>query len=195
MNWPSQTARMFIEASSFGSGTGYTTTPGPASPKARGARRAPPEERQPTDGCASSVSVARRGGAVPTLPVPRDVEQDHARFEPTAAPAIVVISASMSAAALKPSQAADEGAADRGREADRLRPGRPVTADPGEVDAEPDRGADRERGEQLAVDRDARVVEITIEDAEEPAAEAEDDRVHRPQEHGAGLAAEASPLV
>jgi hypothetical protein len=61
----------------------------------------------------------------------------------------------------------------------------------GRVDPQADRWADSEDGEQLVVERDRGPRRQHDEGAEEPSAEAEDERVHRPQRRDA-LAPEAA---
>ena len=109
------------------------------------------------------------------------------RFAPAIAPTMAVTSAARSVGRVEAEPRADERTGDRRGEPGGVAPGRPVGADPGEEDPEPDRHADGQQRQQLVVEGDAGHRREHDEDAEEPAAEPEHDRVQRP-EHGTALA-------
>ena len=112
-----------------------------------------------------------------------------ARFETAVAPTIVVMTANRPERTLKPSHAPTSAPASGAGEADRLRLARPLRVEPGQEDAEADRQPDRERGEQLVVERHRRQRRQRDQRTDEPAAEAENEHVDR-ADRGARLRAE-----
>ena len=132
--------------------------------------------------------AAKRSRACRSQPMSR---ARSGRFAPTAAPAIAVMSARSPVVALNPSHATDEGAG-------------PAPAKPVVLVRPTSRGSPRRsryRGRSARRPREPRAARRRAEagqrrdddqDAEEPAAQAEHDRVHR-AERRAGLATEAVP--
>src|SRR5205823_13153084 len=95
---------------------------------------------------------------------------------------------------MDPQAASDESATNPRRESHGLALGGPAAVQPSEVETQPDRYAHRESCEQLVVERGAGHRRDDDHHAEEPAAQAEHDRVERPQRR-ASLASEAYSLV
>ena len=112
-----------------------------------------------------------------------------ARFETAVAPTIVVMTANRPERTLKPSHAPTSAPARAPARPIAFASRRPLRVEPGQEDAEADRQPDRERGEQLVVERHRRQRRQRDQRTDEPAAEAENEHVDR-ADRGARLRAE-----